>query len=121
MYLEELQSILPQSLKEYQESLEKKAACERYVEKIMEAATDVAFLTIKQKKLRIPEDDADAFTILQEENIIDDALAKSLKEAKGMKNILAHQYAKVDDTIIFEAITAELPRDIKKFIKRLPK
>ena len=116
VFLEELNSIVPSSLEEYKSSLEKKAACERYVEKIVEAVTDLAFLIIKDKKLRIPEDDIDAFNILFENNIIDNELAAKLKNAKEMKNIISHQYGKIDDEIVFDAISEELEKDIRKFI-----
>ena len=117
-YLEELGTFIPSSFKEYKSGLEKKAACERYFEKITEAATDLAFLVIKRNKLKIPEDDADAFNILSESGIIDYELASNLKNAKGMRNIISHQYGKIDDEIVFEAITKELKRDISKFIEK---
>ena len=107
---------MPSSFEEYRSSIEKKAACERYVEKIIEAATDLAFLVIKSKKLKIPEDDIDAFNILLENKIIDSDLTAKLKNAKGMRNIISHQYGKIDDEIVFEAITKELERDIRKFV-----
>ena len=116
-FLEELKSIMPSSFEEYRSSIEKKAACERYVEKIVEAATDLAFLIIKNKKLRIPEDDIDAFNILLENKIIDGDLSTKLKNAKGMKNIISHQYGKIDDEIVFEAITEELEKDVRKFVE----
>lgn len=115
-YLDELQEIAPATLEEYKESLEKKAACERYVEKIVEAATDLAFFVIKLKKLKVPEDDSNAFTILCESKIIDNDLATRLRNAKGMKNIIAHQYGKIDDEIVFDAVTEELEKDMQDFI-----
>ncbi len=116
-FLEELASIAPSTFEEYRSSIEKKAACERYVEKIVEAVTDLAFLLIKNKKLRIPQDDADAFSILLESNIISGELAEKLKDAKGMRNVISHQYGLVDDEIVFEAITRELVQDVNEFIK----
>ncbi len=118
-FLEELNSIVPSNLEEYKSSIEKKAACERYVEKIVEAVTDLAFLVIKNKKLRIPEDDIDAFNILLEGKIINSDLATRLKNAKGMRNIISHQYGKIDDKIVFDAITEELDKDVKNFIERI--
>lgn len=115
-FLEELKSIMPTSFEEYKSSIEKKAACERYIEKIIEAITDLAFLIIKIRKLRIPEDDIDAFNILLENNVIDSELSAKLKNAKGMRNIISHQYGKIDDEIVFEAITEELEKDVKKFV-----
>ena len=115
-FLDELEGIAPSSFNEYESSIEKKAACERYAEKIVEAATDLAFLIIKNKKLRLPEDDIDAFNILLENKIIDGILAAKLKNAKGMRNIIAHAYGRVDDEIVFKSITKELVNDVKAFI-----
>lgn len=120
-FLEELQEIVPEKFDEYNNSLEKKAACERYVEKIVEALTDLAFLTIKYKKLKIPEDDIDAFNILSEKNLIDKEIANKLKNAKGMRNIIAHQYGRIDDRAVFDAITEELEKDSREFIKEIKK
>ncbi len=115
--LDELQSIVPDSVEEYTANKEKKAACERYIERIVEAATDLAFFVIKGKKLRIPQDDSDAFAVLLENKIIDDALTAKLRNAKGMRNIIAHQYGKIDDGVVFAALTEELERDALKFIR----
>ncbi|MBI2670783.1 DUF86 domain-containing protein [Candidatus Woesearchaeota archaeon] len=115
-FLDELKSIVPSSLDDYKNSLEKKAACERYIEKIIEAVTDSVFLIIKTRKLRLPEDDLDAFDILLENSIIDKEMASKLKNAKGMRNIIAHEYGKIDDEIVFESLTEELETDVRKFI-----
>ena len=116
-FLAELQTIIPKDFEKYKSDLKTKAACERYVEKIIEGIVDLAFLIIKNKKLRIPEEDIDAFNILLENKIIDENIAKKLKSAKGMRNIIAHQYGNIDDHIIFEAINNELSKDIDKFLK----
>ncbi len=118
IYLDELRQIKPLSVVEYKSNIEKKAACERYVEKIVEAMTDLTFLIIKFKKLRIPEDDSDAFTVLLEKGIISNTLRTKLQLAKGMRNILAHQYAIIDDEVVFMALD-ELDRDGKLFIKKI--
>ena len=115
-FLAELKEIAPTNIDEYKSSLEKKAACERYVEKIVEAATDLAFLIVKIKKFRLPEDDADAFNILSENNAINTSLAARLKAAKGMKNVIAHQYGKINDEIVFEAVSESLEKDMREFI-----
>ena len=59
--------------------------------------------------------------ILLENNIIDIDLATKLKKAKGMKNIISHQYGNVDDKIVFESITKKLERDAREFIKNVKK
>ena len=120
-FLGQLKEIVPGSFEKYRKSIEKKAACERFAEKIAEAVTDLAFLVIKLKKLKIPEDDADAFNILSDNKIIDNNLSKRLKNAKGMRNIIAHQYGKIDDRIVFDSIKEELEKDVVEFIGCLNK
>lgn len=120
-FLDEFKDIIPNKLEEYKSNIEKKAACERYVEKIIEAETDLAFLIIKDKKFKIPEDDVDAFNILLENKIIDISLATKLKKAKGMKNMISHQYGEVDDEVVFESIKNELEKDVREFIKNVKK
>jgi len=120
-YLNELDDIVPQNVEEYKSNIEKKAACERYFEKIVEAITNLAFLIIKNKKLKIPEDDIDAFNILLENGIIDSSLENKLWNAKGMRNIISHQYGKIDDEIVFAAISQELDNDAREFIKSIKK
>jgi len=120
-YLEELISITPKDFRKYSSDIKTKAACERYFEKIVESITDLAFLIIKDKGLRSPEDDKQAFDILAEEKEISKALGDRLKAAKGMRNILAHQYGQVDDEIVFEAITREIITDAKEFISGIEK
>ena len=121
VFLQELKAIMPKDFDEYKSSLVKKAACERYVEKIVEAVTDLAFMIIKAKKLKIPQSDIDAFNILSENKIIDADLVSNLKKAKGMKNIIAHQYGDIDDKVVFDSISHELENDVREFIKNVEK
>jgi len=88
----------------------------RSFEKIIEAVIDLAFLIIKEKGLNAPETDKNAFDILVEEEVITKQLAEKLKDAKGMRNILAHEYGHIDDKIVFEAVTEELIGDVGKFL-----
>ncbi|MBU0980472.1 MAG: DUF86 domain-containing protein [Nanoarchaeota archaeon] len=120
-FISELDSIMPDDLAEYKSSIEKKAACERYLEKIVEAMTDLAFLVIKARRLKIPEDDIDAFNILLENKIVDKDLTAKVKNAKGMRNILAHQYGKVDDGIVFDALKTKIMKDAESFSRQVLK
>ena len=115
-YLEKLTEIIPKEVEEYKKDHKTKAACERYFEKIVEVVIDLSFLIVKEKSLKIPEDSEGVFDVLKEENIISEKLAEKLKDAKGMRNIISHQYGKVDDEIVFESITGQLERDVIEFL-----
>ena len=116
-YLKQLISIKPESLDKYVADFKTKAACERYFEKIAEAVSDLAVLVIKEKWLRVPDEDNEYFEALKNESFISSNLAKKLKEMKGMRNIIAHQYGSIDDELVYTAINDELNDDIKKFIE----
>jgi len=120
-FLLDLEETAPDTFEEYLNDKTKKAACERYAEKIIEAAIDLAFMAVRHKNLVTPEEEEKAFDTLSKSNIITETLAKKLKEAKGMRNILAHEYGKIDDRIIFHAIKEELTKDVSEFLKEIQK
>jgi uncharacterized protein YutE (UPF0331/DUF86 family) len=120
-YISELYENIPLNLdiEDYKKDIKTKAICERYFEKIVEAIIDIVFLMIKEKKLKIPEDEESSFKILSQNNIISIELAKKLIDAKGMRNIIVHEYGTIDDEKIFHAIYKELEKDTKEFIKSI--
>lgn len=118
-YLEEISEIIPIDFEDYSRDFKTKAACERYFEKIIEAVVDLVFLIIKEKGLKIPEDDKEALDILGKGGIIKKELAERLKDAKGMRNIIAHEYGSIDDEIVYNSITEELEKDVKELIKAI--
>jgi uncharacterized protein YutE (UPF0331/DUF86 family) len=120
-YLNDLESVIPNSLEEYMSSIEKRLASERAFEKIIESVNDLAILFIKEKRFELPDEDVKAFDILAEKNIISLELSEKLKQAKGMRNFLAHQYGKVNDEIIFEALNGPILEDVELFLSRLKK
>ena len=120
-FLEELEDIIPGNFEEYKKDFQKKAACERYFEKIIEAVVDLGFILIRENDFRIPEDDEGVFEILLSKGIISERLSSKLRDAKGMRNIIAHEYGNIDDELIFETISNELKKDVEDFIDNIEK
>jgi len=118
-YVDELDEIIPEDFSEYVEDRKAKAACERYFEKIIEAVVDLAFLVIKASGLKIPEDDKGAFESLANAKRISEELAAKLRDAKGMRNIIAHEYGSIDDELVFESIKNALTKDVGEFVKSI--
>jgi len=69
-YPEELECFIPESFKDYEKNFEKKAACERYFERIAEATADLAFLCIRHNEIELPDGDKEAFDALAKAKII---------------------------------------------------
>jgi len=58
---------------------------------------------------------------LEKEELISSKLSFNLKQIKGMRNVLAHQYRNMDNNLVFETITTELVRDVKEFLEIIKK
>ncbi|MEX0920217.1 MAG: DUF86 domain-containing protein [Candidatus Pacearchaeota archaeon] len=118
-YLQELSETIPVNIENYKGDFKARAACERYFERIIEAIIDLAFFMIKEYRLKTPEEDRQAFDILEQEMIISDKLAEKMRDAKGMRNIIAHEYGIIDDEMVFDSIKNELVSDAEDFVKQI--
>jgi len=118
-YLDYLYEIFPEELEEYKNNLTIKAACERYLEKIIEGCIEISFLIAKELDFDMPEDEDSIFQVLAKNGIISEKLSERLKSAKGMRNVLAHQYGDIDDSKIFSSIEQELKGDIEEFFIKI--
>ena len=116
--IQELNSIMPKSFKEYLD-IKTKAACERYSENMIQAQTDLAILTLKEIDAKLPEEDLNAYDILEREKVISKELKEKLKKAKGMRNIIAHEYGKIDDKIVYRTLKEILIEDTISYIDHI--
>lgn len=120
-FLSELSEIVPSNYNQYVSNSRDRAACERFFEKIVEAVVDIGFMIVKIKKLQIPSSDREVFIILGKNKVIPSGLAIKLSEAKGMRNILAHEYGKVNDQLIYKTLKEEIIPDVKEYLAYLRK
>src|SRR5262245_16369484 len=102
-YLRELRSIVPANFEQYL-AIEKRRACERLLQVSIEAVIDVCALLVTGLRLGLPADEDDLFEKLSVRAVISSPLADLLRRMKGMRNILVHEYGRVDDELIFETV-----------------
>lgn len=69
---------------------------------------DLANLTIRKKKLGLPKESTESFLLLAEAGIIDELMAEKLKGMVGFRNILVHEYKKMDLSIMVDVIEHRL-------------
>jgi uncharacterized protein YutE (UPF0331/DUF86 family) len=112
-YLRELRQIAPASIVEYRQ-VEKKRACERLLQIAIECVIDISNLLVSGLRLGLPAEEDDIFEKLAQAGIISGEVVAVLKRMKGCRNILVHEYARVNDEIIFEAASTKL-RDFDDF------
>jgi len=118
-FLDELENSLPKNFEEYKTDYKLKAIGERYFEKIIKAVIDLSFMIIKLKNLKQPEYEKEVFDVLNNEKIISSKLKEKLKDAKGMRNIIAHEYGRIDNELVFHSLVEELIPDVQEFLDQI--
>jgi len=106
-YLGELRSIVPDRLEEYLK-VEKRRACERLVQVSVEAVIDVCALLVTGLRLGLPGEEDDFFEKLMARGVVSGPTVDTLRRMKGLRNILVHEYGRVNDALVFETIQTRL-------------
>lgn len=120
-YLRELQKVNRKSfLRDYHFF----GLAEHYLHLSIEVLLDVAKLLIVIYKLPRPEEPRDVFRVLYEKKIINEKLFQKLHGIAGFRNILVHEYEKVDKEIIYQSLQKqmsqfqEFKKQVLKFLKK---
>ncbi|MEK7172909.1 MAG: DUF86 domain-containing protein [Patescibacteria group bacterium] len=93
-----------------------RGAVERYLYLSCQATIDLAEAFIAYKEFRKPTNQNDRFYILIENEIISSPLSESMIKMTGFRNVLAHDYAKVNYEKLYDILQNGL-KDIEKFTK----
>lgn len=123
-YVAELRSIAPERFEEYL-SVEKKRACERLVQVLVEASIDVCALLVAGLRLGLPGEEDDLFEKLSRQGVLSPPTAGILKRMKGLRNLLVHEYGRINDEIVFDTVHRRLgdfetfKREILAFLRQL--
>ncbi|MCD6291736.1 MAG: DUF86 domain-containing protein [Anaerolineae bacterium] len=110
-YLQE-ESSRTHSLHEYVENIRLRKAVERSLQVAVEICLDIGRRIIARERFRYPEDNQDVFRILAEEGIISGELLSSLLNMARFRNLIVHDYARIDDARDY----ALLKRHLEDFI-----
>jgi len=78
------------------------------VQRVCELCIDIANHLIKTRKLGLPQDSKDSFSLLQRAELIDEAMTATLRAMVGFRNILVHQYQRLDLDIMVEIVEHRL-------------
>lgn len=108
------------SLKDFEKDPVLRGALERYLQLAAEAAIDIGEIIISEMDLKSPMYNRDVFEILGEEKIISKELARNFVEVARFRNVLVHDYVKLDLKKMYAYLTDDLD-DFDKFIKSVAK
>lgn len=94
-------------------------AVERYLYLLCQATIDFAEAVISYANLRKPGTYGEVFEILAEGNsLISKEISLKMKNMSGFRNILAHEYGKVDFEEVYEALMKDID-DIRIFLDEI--
>ena len=113
-YVEQVLEFRFLTVKQYQSDWKAQRIVDRTLHLMVEVCIDIAGHIISDQRLRIPDSYADGFRILNEAEIVSDGLIPSLVKMSKFRNIIVHQYEKVDPSIVIGILQNNID-DFRKF------
>lgn len=113
-YMNDLESVKSTSFEEFQDNKVLRRFIERTLQIAMEACLDIGSHIISSEGYREPRYGRDVFEILGEHGWISADVRDSLVAMAGFRNVLVHDYATIDDAIVFGVLRNKLP-DLRAF------
>lgn len=108
------------SQQEIESNLDLKGALERYLYLTVQATIDLADALVSYKQFRKPTSMSESFDILNEEGIILKELTEKMVKMTGFRNIIAHDYEKIDYSIVYDVLQNGFG-DVEKFVEVVEK
>jgi len=65
-----------------------------------EASIDLAMHLVRSRKLGLPQESREAFTLLEQSGLLDEALAARMRAMGGFRNVAVHDYQKLNLDIV---------------------
>ena len=115
-YLKILEDYKKHSKEEIENNLTLRGAIERYLYLAAQATIDLSEAIISYKNFRKPTSLSESFSILNEEKIIPLELTKKMIKMVGFRNVVAHDYDKINYDIVYDILQNRL-KNIEEFIK----
>lgn len=75
---------------------------------------------VSQRKLGVPQDSRDAFTLLQTSGIIPADLATRMQQMVGFRNVAVHEYTRLNLDVVHAIIIKQL-KDFRTFSSTIVK
>lgn len=113
-YLRELREVTSAGRDAYLADWRTQRAAERTLQLSIEVCLDLAEHVIADQRLRVPQSAAETFEILREAALLEPALAESLVRMARFRNLLVHDYVRLDAARVFDIADKDVA-DIDRF------
>lgn len=124
-HLSDLKALRQMSFEEYQSNKILRGYVERTLQVSIQICLDIGSRLIAEFGFRQPDDSRDVFTVLDEEGVLPPDLLASLQKMVGFRNLIVHDYARIDDSLVFAALQnrlgdfARFAEAVNAFLERL--
>lgn len=113
-YLEQLTPYRSLDADTYQQDWKTQRIVERTLHLAIETCMDVADHIVADRRLRVPETGAESFEILADAQLLSKDLGRRLALMVGFRNILVHDYARLDPASVIRVLRTDLA-DLGRF------
>jgi uncharacterized protein YutE (UPF0331/DUF86 family) len=107
-YLKQVREYSGITLQAYQADWKTQRIVERTLQMMVETCADIAGHIVSDKGMRAPTGYADTFRVLVENGIISPDLCGSMEKMAKFRNIVVHQYERVDAEIVIAILNRYL-------------
>jgi uncharacterized protein YutE (UPF0331/DUF86 family) len=109
-YLDELRGFRQEarSFEVYTSDVKLRRAVERTLQVGVEICLDVGRRLIALEGFRYAEDSQDVFRVLAQEKIVSEKLLPALQEMARFRNLIVHDYARIDDAKVYGILKRHL-------------
>jgi uncharacterized protein YutE (UPF0331/DUF86 family) len=115
-YQQQLQEFKGITVKQYRDDWKKQRIVERTLQMMIETCLDIANHIVADRGYRVPVGYADTFKVLGENDVLDKRLVDRMEKMAKFRNVLVHQYEKIDSEIIVGILKKNL-KDFDHFRK----
>jgi uncharacterized protein YutE (UPF0331/DUF86 family) len=120
-YLRDLDEVKSKyTLEDYKENKIIRRYTERTLQVAIEACLDLASHIISYRGFREPLDNKDCFQVLLENGIISTDLADKLKRMAQFRNVVVHDYIRINPEIVYAIVQKNIP-DVVTFAQIIEK
>ena len=107
-YLGQMREFSKISLLAYKNDWKTQRIVERTLQILIEVCVDIANHIISDQGMRLPTGYADTFEVLKEAKVISKRLGETMETMAKFRNVVVHQYEKIDPAIVVSILHKNL-------------
>ncbi len=86
------------------------------LQRACEACISMAMHVVARKRLGLPQESKEAFAMLEQAGVLDPELGQRMKDMVGFRNVVVHEYQKLDRAVLRRILEERLP-DFEMFCR----